>query len=538
MDEQTILIGLGCLGATLVAGSLYPLLGPRRRVPKNYRLHKYQHPMSKDNHDGLSTKLSDISGIWTGRTAQVDFREIAKIWRPPAVTVPEGKKRKPFSNPDVEAFWVEVVEPRQGVKADARAVLVRILETLQAEGGCPSVVNRTDQEPESRYDKDVYQALSSITLIEHSLRVARLIVSRAGQALLVSDALIAALAHDLGKIPRFIDKLHKTGDHSLISLVALGQYQEFATLPGKQEIEDIIRQHHFLKPSNPLAVALKEADQAARHEEIGLTFGASNDPTRSSSAEQQEEDDNGGWDVPTQSASPHLAEQASSDEPPVQQEVAQKHEDPEPLPIASALKAPAPITAASSAKPKPAAASPTPPAEDSAQSVEVQQPRQASDQATASQGFIDPAALLSRLLLRINAFNEKGQWEAISMNNPDLIYIQQGALLECLRETSDDPRILQAQADEQSRRKLILEAVSAISAYNDGVATDYIRPGFSTTQATVIIGKSKTLRLPLVPLRSTAFLPNTSFADLHKTKSPKMCEMVKKIIPAAGKENS
>jgi hypothetical protein len=152
--------------------------------------------------------LEEISGLWTGRGQVVHFRDIARLWREvPVAAKGENRPRPTFRHPELEAFFAEWVEGAPAVKAMKRTVIEKVLSILDTQGDCPSVVNKTPQESESKLDKDVFARLGTIPLWQHALAVTREMARKVKQEVMLPDALIAGLGHDLGKIPAFLDTL-------------------------------------------------------------------------------------------------------------------------------------------------------------------------------------------------------------------------------------------------------------------------------------------------------------------------------------------
>jgi hypothetical protein len=79
--------------------------------------------------------------------------------------------------------------------------------------------------------------------------------------------MIAALAHDLGKLPSLRDFLYSLGEHPLASGKPLSGIPVFRELPKKEEILQAVKLHHK-RPQGLLGKTLKKADQLARQKEI------------------------------------------------------------------------------------------------------------------------------------------------------------------------------------------------------------------------------------------------------------------------------
>jgi len=158
-------------------------------------------------------------------------------------------------------------------RRDVRTCAEDILTLLDQEGSCPSVVNRNSREPEKGLNTTVYAALSKVPLYRHALNVADRVVSPGGKEAAVPKLVIAGLAHDLGKLPSYQEKLFSTGDHSFIAPLVLGKLESFKKLPFASEIIEAISLHHRPKPEPDLAKRLRDADQAARKQELTDILG-------------------------------------------------------------------------------------------------------------------------------------------------------------------------------------------------------------------------------------------------------------------------
>lgn len=213
--------------------------------------------------------LGDISFLWT--SDELDFTQISLLWRE-REEPPEAKRKFPkpvFRHEEIEAFYVEFVETRPIVKGKRKDVIVTLLKMLDDEGVCPSVANKNSNpsEQELRIGNDLYYKLASVPLWKHTLRVARLYVSKFAEEAMLPDCLIAALGHDIGKIPSYHDQYYKAGDHCWISEQILNTIPEFRTLNNRDEINRIIRGHHLIKTDFQLTELLKLADHEARRDE-------------------------------------------------------------------------------------------------------------------------------------------------------------------------------------------------------------------------------------------------------------------------------
>jgi hypothetical protein len=202
---------------------------------------------------------------------------------------PVDEKKQRFTRPETTAFYADVViPPANGFSADPEMLRCaeEVLLILDRSGGCPSVVDAAvgvagDREhngdykrlktPSGRSQYDIYR---EVTLLAHSLRVARLIARKGAYVAETPVLVIAALAHDLGKIPSFRrEPVYAVGNHPKIGVLILKlAVKSYARLPDsvRENIERAVSRHHMgneQEPS-PYVRLLQEADWEARAAEL------------------------------------------------------------------------------------------------------------------------------------------------------------------------------------------------------------------------------------------------------------------------------
>jgi len=138
-------------------------------------------------------------------------------------------------------------------------VVESILKILDTHGDCPSVVDAIGQYGEPNSDlkrtkaradgESLFDVLGGVTLLEHSLNVARRIELARDGSTQAPLYIIEALAHDLGKIPAYRQghRSYVTGDHPIIACNILqAEVDGFMELPEKdrRDIEGAVRYHH------------------------------------------------------------------------------------------------------------------------------------------------------------------------------------------------------------------------------------------------------------------------------------------------------
>jgi hypothetical protein len=211
-------------------------------------------------------KLEDISIIWTKKKkAKIKLEELARIWRNFEITQ-EQNNIPHFFNPVISEFFEKHIKNKAFYTGNVRVVLNDLLTLLDVEGSVPSVVSG-QYETESKIPEDTYKMLSKVTLAEHSIHVAEEILDLVPYGPSLPIALIAALAHDIGKVSKYRKQYYSLGDHAFISMAVLETINGFKDLVYADDILQAVRDHH-LKPKTFVGEKLKEADTRARRREL------------------------------------------------------------------------------------------------------------------------------------------------------------------------------------------------------------------------------------------------------------------------------
>lgn len=226
---------------------------------------KPDHNFIKTDSKNQRVSLASLASIWINKEAADDPPQ-ENIQDPPA----EGHV---FQNHDLEEFYKEHVAGNASFPLQAITVIREILEILDEEGSCPSVVN-VQGEAESLLEGNAYNVLAAVHLRRHTLNTVREMLRLIEPGPMTPVAMVAALGHDLGKIPGFRKKLYSLGDHPVISVTVLQKISGFSQISNKDDIIKAIRDHHR-RPIDFLSVKLKEADQEARRKELaeGISLG-------------------------------------------------------------------------------------------------------------------------------------------------------------------------------------------------------------------------------------------------------------------------
>ncbi len=421
-------------------------------------------PAEKDTVDQEEQTLAHVSRLWTGNETELDFRDIARIWRTTPEARAEPKPPPSFRHPEIQQFHAQWVA-HPVVKAEKRAIIEGILSLLDREGDCPSVVQKNSSEAEKKYDQNVFDKLATIPLWRHSLEVATHITKSMTQAMLIPDALIAGLGHDLGKIPVYQDSLYRTGDHPIVSIIVLNKIPGYESMTNREDVSLSIRQHHLLATESVLGRALKDADQQVRLMEISTLT-----PDLSST------------------------EQFPGDA----------------------------LTLAPTATARVCATVPLLPNKE-AKGNKDRQNHEAQDIDLAT---LDLDHLLQGLKKRINRL-EKNRWSIISV--PEGWVLSQSDVLwnEVKRLAKNAPAFLAADANEETKREMLHMLVQRLITEKQAIATELLGEGYYTTQCLIITESGRSMRVPLIPFRVEAFGATPS--ALEKLKHDTLRLMVKKV---------
>lgn len=157
------------------------------------------------------------------------------------------------------------------ISQDALGITAELIKLLETHGDCPSILIRL-KDTESYNLMSIRESLARITLKEHSYCVVQNLTRAFKRdypdySVHMPAAVIAALAHDIGKIPELFDHFSDIREHPLISGRQLAQM--FA---GKNEalaakVIKAVENHHSEEGDN-FARMLKQADREARQTEI------------------------------------------------------------------------------------------------------------------------------------------------------------------------------------------------------------------------------------------------------------------------------
>lgn len=243
--------------------------------------------------------IPDTAAVAIMDEPQTDLDPLDKT--PPAALVPQEL----FTSERIRNFCATHIVPRQNILTTCKALdpLISVLMILDQKGNCPSLQPRgVDMEEWEDSAMDL-ETLSKITLLDHALNTCEEIITikttqstKAPGGGVMARLMLAALGHDLGKIPEYFEqydgKSHKK--HSIVSNRVLDDLIP-STYASKEDVLKAVQDHHFfVKASeNDIYLLLRRADKDARVKEgrsLGIEYmQAKIDLDRRESAHSQKE---------------------------------------------------------------------------------------------------------------------------------------------------------------------------------------------------------------------------------------------------------
>ena len=201
--------------------------------------------------------------------AETTVEPVSELLKPQPITNPASWKHK-----RIHAFYQKHVAPFEKILGTSGYLkpVTNLLSLLDAYGDCPSVV-KLNQDHEYQEIQNVYDLLSKITLLDHSLNVAEQMISDVVRSktkdpeMIMGKIIVAALGHDIGKIPDLMNgDTCRKGDHPYISYLVLKNAIFTETSPQHEDILSAVKSHHF-QVREGFTHDLRKADQAAREME-------------------------------------------------------------------------------------------------------------------------------------------------------------------------------------------------------------------------------------------------------------------------------
>ena len=200
------------------------------------------------------------------------IEELAPLWREEKAEQDViSEKAYEFQNAGIQEFYKRHIQRLRHASQPSPhyEICAELLSLLDKEGDCSSVVN-VAQDVEASWNSSTYTLLGQTNLLDHSLNVAEeaiRLLEESDTAYIIPDALIVALAHDIGKLPSIKGYLYSLGEHPLAAGRVLAEIDSFGQLAKKDELLRAIKLHHK-HPDNLLGKTLKRADQLARQKEL------------------------------------------------------------------------------------------------------------------------------------------------------------------------------------------------------------------------------------------------------------------------------
>lgn len=497
--------------------------------------------------------IEDISIIWSKRKeAKIRLEELATLWRNYQKQTGATEKIH-FYNPIILDFFKRHIEGKPFFTGSVRKVLLDLLTLLDTEGSVSSVVSG-QTEVESKLPANTYQMLSQISLAEHTVHVAEEILAIVPFGPNIPKALITALAHDIGKIPKFRKQYYALGDHPFISVTVLDSMQSFKELVYADDIIKAIRDHH-LKPKEYLGEALKEADQRARRRELSqIQKTVHLTPPTEAEIEQSEPNvpDISEF-LPEPSSEPNPKPnstkpttkqhfQNQTQQPPHQtpEQTFSSSVLPEPelsdldkITIPDIFQLPGPVT-----KPNTKANdTKTNPAEIFISTDEQKEKVQEKPEELELDWF-NVEEFLQQLLTHVNVLVQ-GRWLACSMPN-GIVYVQPRLvwmILKSLAVNKGIHDVFFAESDEALKRNYLYTVLKQIQHHKNAVETSLIQEGYFSAPFVVRMKTGETYRTLYIPLRAyEAF--GISVGELEARKEGKLKDIDAIIPPYSSEEDA
>ena len=233
-----------------------------------------------------------IFGFLKPKIREISLESLSRLWvgdqEDDFLSLSYRDREISWKNQDIADFYQAYVKPHARVLGKRGLdVLEEILSILDTQGDCPSVVSGEQVRDEALSSS--YELLARVNLRTHSLNAAReafrmIKESYPDHEMVLGKTLIAALGHDLGKIPS--SGKYLTGDHPIRSAHVLESIVK--DLPYGNEVVKAVRNHH-LKANDSFTTLIKEADHRARDKELReIEFRLSQGKGQVASGEGQE----------------------------------------------------------------------------------------------------------------------------------------------------------------------------------------------------------------------------------------------------------
>ncbi len=467
-----------------------------------------------------------VSQLWKQHvTKQIHYAEIARFWRD--VDVEERKPRVvDFKNIEIARFYDQYILNKPFFTGLPLSAIQDILEVLDLEGNVPSVVNLNPDEPEKKHidDQSTYDKLHNVPLYRHSLNTAEEIIAKIEKGSPAGPkAVIAALAHDLGKLPSRYGQFYKSATHNLASVAVIESMHGIKNLSYFDDISEAIRNHH-IQSEKQLDNQLREADQAARRKELVELDTA---------ARQAAEN-------PVENEQPFTAPPAPEETAAEVELSAEATSQESPAPPAESAKEAAPVSApedAATEEKREAAPAPAPAAVMTADDADILGAKTGkNDRQRSRRQLVDitPWFNEERLLSGVaDVVNTRGKgekfWSAISLDG--YVYVKPTTMWDVIGSSAGWPAELRSAAlFEQKKDDIVYSVVSELRKTQGIIATEFVQEGFS---GAVFMHEStrdgaKPVQMYLIPFRIEALGDRLADAERHKDGPMRM---TKALVP-------
>lgn len=273
--STTIAVGTIAAGSGLLGYGLMQLTGAFRGQdpPASTAL-----TVVKNNDVDLIDLAQQAGWMELGDEYFTDLRHIFTLWRAPhPLTSPDCPLR--VNSQDLDVFYNEYVRSSGAFRRNLLylPVIIQLLELLDRHRNEPSVVLKNQIEgdrivgdfEDDKYSESSYKILARVTLYAHTLNVAKNIhkhLTKEKLGFRIPSALVAALAHDLGKA-QALRAGRNSREHPAISCEILHSLPGFEQLRTHKEILTAVRHHHSGTSKCWLSKLLQSADHEARKQE-------------------------------------------------------------------------------------------------------------------------------------------------------------------------------------------------------------------------------------------------------------------------------
>ncbi len=175
-------------------------------------------------------------------------------------------------------FYSEVIEPNRAIlqRHGVLAEVNQMVQLLDREGGCPSVVNQHDaRDTEKNELPTLWNILLQVPLRDHSFRATKIALSLLDGVYrepenYIPKTIVATLGHDLGKIPSMRGETYSKHDHPIVSeKVVADIFKEKTDIFWLKDALKAIREHHN-RTDDQFIQLLRDADGNAREMEVTL----------------------------------------------------------------------------------------------------------------------------------------------------------------------------------------------------------------------------------------------------------------------------